>query len=204
MMKNIRILFISLLLALPMIAFAQDKTFEFYYIAHDYSTRVESICSMLEETYEVALEYEDCAVVFYLPNGEKPIVVKMNIPGDNRRDFNDLLSELRTRYTHDSYVYVDLPNMVDIINSADFIDEEGNPLYRSARFTWFINSSFWDMKYNESLISASYFILELDKYRDYVTIDIWDTGDERIRVNRNSPFGKKNLSGNYRFNLLTL
>ena len=94
--------------------------------------------------------------------------------------------------------------MIDIINNADFIDKEGNPLYRSMRFTWFINSSFWDMNYNESLISASYFILELDKYRDYVTIDLWDTGDERILVNRNYPFGKKNLAAGYRFNLLTL
>ena len=54
-MKNIRILIMSLLLTLPMIASAQDKTFEFYYIAHDYSSKVESICSMLEY-FEIFLE----------------------------------------------------------------------------------------------------------------------------------------------------
>ena len=194
----------SLLLTLPMIASAQDKTFEFYYIAHDYSTRVESICSMLEERYEVALEYDDCAIVFYLPNGDSPFVVKMNLPGDNRRDFDRLLAELRMRYSHDTYVYVDLPQIVDIINANDFIDDEGNFTFRSMRMSWFVNTAFWGMNYNESLIAALYFVLDMDKYQDYVTIDIWDTGDERIRPAIRYPFVLKNLTGNYNFSFLTL
>lgn len=204
MMRSIKIFIVSLLLTFPVLTSAQDKTFELYYIAHDYSTRVEGICSMLEETYEMALEYEDCAVVYYLPNGDRPIVVKVNVPGDNRRDFDALISELRTKYSHESYVYLDLPNLVEIFNAADFLDEDGSYNYSSMRITWFVNSSFWSMNYNESLISALYFVMDFDKHQDYVTIDIWDTGDERIRVNRNYPFGKKNLSSNYRFNLLTL
>lgn len=203
-MKNIRILIMSLLLTLPMIASAQDKTFEFYYIAHDYSSKVESICSMLEERYEVAMEYDDCAIIFYLPNGDTPFVVKMNLPGDNRRDFDQLIAELRMRYSHDTYVYVDLPQIVDIINKNDFIDDDGNFSFRSMRMAWFVNAAFWGMNYNESLIAALYFILDLDKYQDYVTIDIWDTGDERIRIDRRYPFGQKNLTSNYSFSLLTL
>lgn len=203
-MKNIRILIMSLLLTLPMIASAQDKTFEFYYIAHDYSSKVESICSMLEERYEVAMEYDDCAIIFYLPNGDTPFVVKMNLPGDNRRDFDQLIAELRMRYSHDTYVYVDLPQIVDIINKNDFIDDDGNFSFRSMRMAWFVNAAFWGMNYNESLIAALYFILELDKYQDYVTIDIWDTGDERIRIDQRYPFGQKNLTSNYSFSLLTL
>lgn len=203
-MKNIRILIISLMLSLPLAASAQEKTFELYYIAHDYTTKVESICSMLEERYEVALEYDDCAVVFYLPNAERPFIVKMNLPGDNRRDFEELLGELRTRFSHESYVYVDLPNLTDIFNGTDFIDDEGNYNFRSMRISWLINSSFWAMNYNESLISSLYFILELDKYQDYVTVDIWDTGDERIRINSHYPFGKRNLTGDYHLSLLSL
>ena len=82
-----RIKFILLCLILPLMASAQEKTFEFYYIAHDYTTKVNDICSMLEEKYEMAVEFSDCAMVFYLPDRDNPKIVKMNVPGDNRGDF---------------------------------------------------------------------------------------------------------------------
>lgn len=192
-----------LALILPLAASAQEKTFEFYYISHDYSTNVNEICSMLEEKYQMAIEFSDCSQVFYLPDRENPKIVKMNLPGDNRRDFDALISELRGKYAHETYVYVDIEKIIEIINDADIIDEEGTPLYQSANFTWFVNPTFWDLNYNESLISSLYFILDLADYKDYVTFDIWNASDERIDVGR-KPFGTKNLMGDVPFHLLIL
>ena len=53
-MKKITFINILLFLMLPVLASAQEKTLEFYYIAHDYSTKVNDVCSMLEEKYEMA------------------------------------------------------------------------------------------------------------------------------------------------------
>lgn len=203
-MKKITFINILLFLMLPVLASAQEKTLEFYYIAHDYSTKVNDVCSMLEEKYEMALEFEDCAMIFYLPNKENPIVVKMNLEGDNRDEFSNLLAELRGRYAHDSYSYVDLQAITDIFNQHDILDESGMPAYRSVLMTWYINSSFWSLNYNETLIASLYFILELDKYSDYVTIDIWNASDERINFNRERPFGNKNLVWKHPFHMLIL
>ena len=203
-MKKITFINILLFLMLPFLASAQEKTLEFYYIAHDYSTKVNDVCSMLEEKYEMALEFEDCAMIFYLPNKENPIVVKMNLEGDNRDEFSNLLAELRGRYAHDSYSYVDLQTITDIFNQHDILDESGMPAYRSVLMTWYINPSFLSLNYNETLIASLYFILELDKYSDYVTIDIWNASDERINFNRERPFGNKNLVWKHPFHMLIL
>lgn len=203
-MNRIKLINIFLALMFPLLASAQDKTFEFYYIAHDYSTKVNDICSMLEEKYEMAIEFSDCAMVFYLPDREHPMIIKMNMPGDNRSDFEQLLSELRGRYTHESYAYVDLENIMQIFEDAEVFSEDGIPLFQSIRMSWFVNPSFWSMNYNESLIASSYFILDLDKYRDCVNVEIWNSSDEKMSVNRKSPFGLKNLMGNYPFHLLIL
>lgn len=203
-MTRTKIINVLLTLMLPLLASAQEKTFEFYYIAHDYSTKVNDICSMLEEKYEMALEFSDCAMVFYLPDRENPKIVRMNVPGDNRAEFEELISEFRARYTHEIYAYVDLEQIVEIFNDSEIIGEDGKPLVQSIRMAWFVNPSFWAMNYNESLIASLYFILDLEKYKDYVTIDIWNSSDENIIVDRQTPFGLKNLMGNYPFHLLIL
>lgn len=203
-MNRIRLINILLCLIIPLMATAQYKTFEFYYIAHDYSSKVDDICSMLEEKYEMALEYSDCAMVFYLPDRETPKIIKMNIKGDNRGDFEELLAELRGRYSHETYAYVDIEKITEIFNDADILDENGTPLFQSVLMTWFVNPSFWSMQYNESLIASLYFILDLEKYRDFVTIDIWNSSDDKIIIDKKNPFGAKNLMGSYPFHLLIL
>ena len=72
-------------------ASAQTQSFEFYYIAHDRTTPVAELCNRLEQVYEIALSYEDYAVIFYLPNYDDPKIVKVNLPGDNRDDFKNII-----------------------------------------------------------------------------------------------------------------
>ena len=127
------------LLALPVMGYAQSQSFEFYYIAHDRTTPVGDLCMRLESVYETALSYDDFAVIFYLPNYDEPMVVKMNLPGDNRDEFKNLISELRLKSAHEIYADIDYPTIVDLINTHDFIDEDGNPTYSSVLFCWYVN-----------------------------------------------------------------
>lgn len=201
-MKRVLILIIALLAALS--GSAQTKSFEFYYIAHDRNTPVNDLCKRLNNVYESADYDEECAVIFYLPNYDEPLVVVMNLPGDNRKDFEKLIGELRTKSHHQIYADNDYENILDLVNKYDFIDDSANRTYSSVLFCWYVNPEFWMMKYNEMLIASLYFDLELDKYKNYVTVETWHAADDGLdeRVDMDMPFGSKNLCGDMPFMLL--
>ena len=189
------------MLALPVMGYAQSKSLEFYYIAHDRTTPVSDLCQRLESVYETALSYDDFAVIFYLPNYDEPMVVKMNLDGDNRDDFKNLISELRIKTSHEIYADIDYATIVDLINQHDFIDSEGNATYTSVLFCWYVNPDFWQFQYNEKLIASLYFNLELEKYQGYVTTQVWHAQGDGINVNKRYPFGTKNLCRSMNFML---
>lgn len=182
--------------------FSQTSSFEFYYIAHDRSTPVNELCDILDDVYKMARRYNDKSVVFYLPNYDEPMVVRMNLPGDNRKDFEQLLGELRMKDAHEINATKDYETIVNIINEHDFIDDNGVRKYTSVEFSWYVNPTFWNFKYNEMLIAALYFNLDLDRYQDYVRFQIWHDGEDGLVVDEKEPFGPKNLVGDMPFQLL--
>lgn len=196
-----RLLYI-LLLMMPLMASAQNKSLEFYYIAHDRSTPVNELCDRLEQVYYTAMSYDDFAVIFYLPNYDEPVIVKMNLPGDNRDDFKKIISELRLKAAHEIYPDLDYKNITELINNHDFIDDEGNPRYTSVLFCWYVNPDFWLFKYNERLIASMYFNMELNKYKGYVTTQVLHASGDGLVVDEKYPFGSKNLCADMDFMLM--
>lgn len=190
------------MMMIPIMGYAQNQSLEFYYIAHDRTTPVADLCQRLESVYETALTYDDVAVIFYLPNYDEPITVKMNLPGDNRDEFKNIISELRLKSSHEIYADIDYQSIVHLINEHDFIDADGNQTYSSVLFCWYVNPDFWQFQYNEKLIASLYFNLELEKYQGYVTTQIWHSEGDGIRVNKRYPFGTKNLCRGMDFMLL--
>lgn len=188
-----RLAYIILLLALPVLASAQSQSLEFYYIAHDRTTPVGDLCDRLEQVYEAALSYEDFAVIFYLPNYDEPKVVRINLPGDNRNEFRDIISELRLKAAHEIYADIDYERIIGLINEHDFIDGNGNQTYTSVLFCWYVNPDFWQFQYNEKLLAALYFNLELEKYQGYVTTQVWHAEGDGLEIDEKYPFGTKNL-----------
>ena len=52
------------------------------------------------------------------------------------------------------------------------------------------------MQYNEDVIAALYFILELDTLpEDYLTMDIYYDSKESLEYNSEIPFGLKDMGG---------
>lgn len=189
-----RILYTVFLMLLPLAGASQTKSLEFYYIAHDRTTPVGDLCQRLEEVYETALSYDDFAVIFYLPNSySDPFVVKINLDGDNRDDFKKIISELRLKSSHEIYADVDHENILNLMNEYDFIDDQGNPTYSTVLFCWYVNPDFWRFQYNEKLIASLYFNLELDKFQGYVNTEVWHAAGDGLKVDRQYPFGTKNM-----------
>lgn len=181
---------------------AQTQSFEFYYIAHDRTTPVADLCRRLEQVYDMARSYEDMAVVFYLPNSNESKIVKINLPGDNRDDFKEIISELRLKDAHEVFADLDYQNILDIVNEHDFISETGAPTYTSVTFCWIVNPDFWQFRYNERLIAALYFAFEFEKYTDYVTTQVWHAENDGLVVDLEKPFGSKDLCKGMGFRLL--
>ena len=101
-----RLLSILLLGFLTLSVRAQDistseQTLEFYYIAHDRTSPVGKICDFIKERQKEATYYKDLAMIFYLANGDDPMIVRMNMPGDNREDFQDIINALQQQMSHD-------------------------------------------------------------------------------------------------------
>lgn len=190
-MKRLSILLLMVITSFT--AFAQSQDFEFYYISHDRTTPVDDLCDRLEYIYENALGDESYAVIFYLPNYDEHIEVRINLEDDNRDDFKILVRELREKDAHENYAYHDYESIMKLINKYDFIDEEGNRQYSSVLFCWYVTPYFWDWGCNESLIARLYFTLELDKYRGYVNTQIWHAQYDGLQVDERNPFGNKNL-----------
>lgn len=190
-MKRLSILLLMVITSIT--AFAQSQDFEFYYISHDRTTPVDDLCDRLEYIYENALGDESYAVIFYLPNYDEHIEVRINLEDDNRDDFKILVRELREKDAHENYAYHDYESIMKLINKYDFIDEEGNRQYSSVLFCWYVTPYFWDWGCNESLIARLYFTLELDKYRGYVNTQIWHAQYDDLQVDERNPFGNKNL-----------
>lgn len=192
-----------LFMLLPFVASAQDQSLEFFYIAHDRTTPVNDLCDRLEYVYETALSYEDQAVIFYLPNYDQPIVVTVNLPGDNRDDFKKIISELRVKPSHEAYIDVDIETITNILNTHDFITDDGEARFTSVNFCWYVNPDFWVFQYNESLIANIYFTFDMNQYHKsgYMTTEIWHAEGDGLeeRIDRRRPFGSKNLCSSMLF-----
>lgn len=195
---------ICMLLAIT--AFAQDKSnqeLSFVYISHDENTDTKALVSRLKEKYASVINYPDNrACVFYLANGTDPIIVKLNMPGDNREVFEEVIYSLQNKLSHDVSATSDVDNIVDIINENDILDEDGKPLYRHIEWDYYINSTFWQLRNNEHLIAKLYFVLDMESLMStyYLTLNFYYGREtDVIQYDLEKPFGNKEICRSLQF-----
>lgn len=138
------------------------KSYSFYYIAHDKETPVGKLTEVLEEAAKYANRLSSPAI-FYLANGDEPIVVKFNMEGENESDFkNLLLAELHAKDYHTPGGHKDVLNILNIINEHDFIYD--GMLVPDTFFRFYVGKDFWERECNISVIAALYNILNIEHY----------------------------------------
>lgn len=138
------------------------KSYSFYYIAHDKETPVGKLTEVLEEAAKYANRLSSPAI-FYLANGDEPIVVKFNMAGENESDFkNVLLAALREKDYHTPGGHKDVLNILDIINEHDFVYD--GMLVPDTFFRFYVGKDFWERGCNVSVIAALYNILNIEHY----------------------------------------
>ena len=191
--------FISAILLCGLFSFlSQAKDYHVVYVAHDYTTPTNQLSDILEEFYNTATDYDD-VVIFYLSNANTPIIINVNTQtDDNKQDFNDrLIGELQNFTSHDVLPGLDAQRIIDVISQNDFQDSTGALLYDKISFDFYVGGTFWQLGFNESLIAALYWSLNIaDLDEDVVEFNVLHSSeDNQEEYSSKTPFGPKNLSG---------
>lgn len=204
-MKRFFIFILGIISSCNLYAQTQDQQeLRFVYIAHDENTATDRLCERLQMMYNDALELpENFAVIFYLANSYNPIVIKVNTPGDNSRDFPLLIDALQNSRFHNSDPLVDVEKILEIFNDdkMDILDAKGDFRYRLVDWSYYVNRTFWSLGLNEAIIANLYWTFEMDKYIDarYLSLSIWYSKGDNLVYNKQYPFGKKNICSTMQF-----
>ena len=192
-MKKFIILALSILLLGNTGIMADSSTdLYFIYIAHDRTSSVKSLTSTLLDIYNSCVKY-GYAGVFYLSNGDEPIIVNVNFAKDNREDFNALIGELQDKTSHDVSPGTDVKRIVEIFNNDDFIDEKGNLRYTSVTWNYYVSELFWKMGYNESVIARLNWIMNFTFMKDEdIYVNVFHPSNDQLELTE-LPFGEKNI-----------
>lgn len=181
-----------------------QQELRFVYIAHDEETPTNRLCERLKTIYNDALELpENFAAIFYLANNSQPIIVKVNTKDDNPQDFPHLIHALQNSRYHDADPRVDVDKIIEIlsIEQNDIITETGQPRYAAVEWAYYVNSTFWRLGLNESIIANLYWIFEMEQLasQNYPFISVWYPRGRDLGVNEKLPFGSKQLCKSMKF-----
>lgn len=200
-----RVFLIFLLLSVAVTSHAQsisiNQDLSFVYVAHDENTPVQMLIGRLKDMYNDAVNYPDQVAIFYLPNGDYPVVVRVNTGNDNREAFGNLIDELQSKRAHDVNRYVDRTRILDILAENDLTDDSGNPRYRSVEWNYYVNSTFWNLGNHEYIIASLFWDIGMEPLlkSGYMRVNIFYSEDDTIPFNMEHPFGNKALCRSMNF-----
>lgn len=148
-----------------------NKSFRLVYVAQDSSMPLEHLLETLRDAYNHAMV--EGPTIFYLANGNAPIVVKVNVKDDNRDDFEQkLLPSLQENVSRSVYGRVDKENIIKLLDEANFLDDTGELFHRANDLEFHVGENFFSMGNNEALIGALFFELNLSRYMGNGTFNI--------------------------------
>lgn len=182
-----------------------QQTLKFVYIAHDEHTPVQTLISRLKPLVEKDAVFmpEQIAMVLYLPNGENPTVIRINTGvNDNPEDFPMLIDELQNKLTHDAMPEIDRERIVEIFDEIPLLNENGSPRFMAIDWDYYVNSTFWLLNLNETVISSLYWIMDMEQLTkdNYLCVNIYyGEQTDKLPINEELPFGEKKLNASMQF-----
>ena len=180
-----------------------NKVLNIIYVAHSTRTQTDKLIERLREEFERSRTSKN-PTVFYLTNGRAPIIVQMNTAKDNRKDFGEIIYRLQSMRAHSVNAQTDVNTLIKLFDELNVLSEENKPMYQKVEWTYYIDSSYWQAKYNESVIEKLYWVLDMHgmEAMNYLRVNIYHGSKDRMPIDKNAPFGAKNLCRNMRFNPL--
>ena len=135
----------------------EEQTFRFIYIAPDNSMKMDELISDITSVFNSIVDDPQQPCIFYLANGEDPVIVKCNMPGHNEEDFeNRLIYMLTDNPTYSFYAKYDRTRIYELVGENDFLNSDGsvkNPI----ELTFHVGRQFWGEENGEKIIAAIFF-----------------------------------------------
>lgn len=196
MKKSIVFIFFALLFSWDV--HAQDMELEINYIAHDHFNA--EFLDKVDEIYMINRGSRSRKTYLYLANADTPEILVCNTA--EQKEFDTFKYNLNSQLKHNVWPEVDLKKLVELLESDDFIDDNGNPLYSYFTLNFYITSSFWLYNYQETLIARLFWILELAD-KENVIVNIYHPEGDPIQYDPDNMLGVKRLNGDYNLYMFT-
>ena len=171
-----------------------NRTYSLVYVAQDQTVDKEALTVALRNVYNHSL-VEGPTIIYYA-NGTRPVIVKVNMPGDNRQDFDTkIVPLLKLNVSRSIDSSFDLKNLLNLIDKNDFVNDEGELVCQRTDFEFYVGNSFWTMNNNEKLISALFFNLNLAQLMNKGAFSFNVFCPRSVEIDEEFPFGMQNLDG---------
>lgn len=195
-MKRIVVIIAAVFLAITSLS-AQDKsmqTLNFIYITHSPRTQTDRLIYHLREYYGRVLRVK-MPTIFYLTNGRQPVIVQVNTPNDNRKDFGEIVYQLQSMRSHSVNPQTDVRRIMELFDEFGVVDDLGNVQYARVEWNYFVDSAFWQAGHNESVIARLYWVLDMYKMelQNRLKINIRYGTKDPLPIKEQNPYGAKNL-----------
>lgn len=165
-----------------------EQAFRFIYLVHDTSTPVESLIDVLYDVETRTLENgQKCMIC--LSNGistkkDEEYLVAIILEGsDYEPAFDKIREELRNEYAHDIDINRDVEYIVNLFSKEnEFLDENGELLYKSMTFDFYLSTKFCDNGYAGQFIAPLYLAFDVPNMPGHFNFNVW-VGGKNIGVN---------------------
>lgn len=135
------------------------ESLRFYYLMSDSYTIPGPMVQSLRNVYEDVF-YDKCSAIFYMPNmGSDARIVKLNMPGDNRIEFESMINTL-VNSNHQPNEAKDIYTIIDLFSKNDFLLPSGEMRYQYIQLAFYVSPSFSP---ESSFIPQVVFSLGLDQ-----------------------------------------
>ena len=144
---------------------SSTQSFSLVYIAQDESMPIQEIERKLRTAWNRSIQ--NGPTIFYLSRGrEDPIIVKVNMEGeDNREKYDDeLIPYIKQGIPHSVDGPHDKQQLMKLLQEYTVLNSDGTPLYKDTYFEFHVGQDFWTAGYNETVIAALFFELNIKKY----------------------------------------
>lgn len=202
-----RSLFIVLaLFALISTAWAQEnidkseQPFRFIYIIHDGDSPVKEIVAELNKAENDAIEFGQKTMVWLADdsNEDEPwlrSLIQREENDDYKSDLENIIIELQNENANSYKIESDIENIINFFNGEhSFLDENGNLIYESMTFDFYLTSEFFDKGYAAKLIQPLYIAFDIPRLKG-VSFNVRVGGlNENKYLDNPSVFGEKNYN----------
>ncbi len=165
-----------------------EQAFRFIYLVHDTSTPVESLIDVLYDVEARTIENgQKCMICLSngisTKKGEEYLVAIILENSDYEPAFDKIREELRNEYAHDIDINRDVEYIVNLFSKEnEFLDENGELLYESMTFDFYLSTQFCDNGYAGQFIAPLYLAFDVPNMPGHFNFNVW-VGGKNIGVN---------------------